>query len=60
MRSTILIFALLLAGSGVMSGPPELNDAAIGAARASRFTATKINGQPVQVTGVIIYNFIAQ
>jgi TonB family protein len=50
----------VIQAKSVCGGPPELNDAAIGAARASRFTPTKINGQPVQVTGVIIYNFIAQ
>lgn len=41
-------------------GYPELNAAAIAAARSSRFTPTRINDQPVQVTGLIVYNFIAQ
>jgi hypothetical protein len=28
--------------------------------RASKFTPTKLSGQPVKVNGVIIYNFVAQ
>jgi len=32
----------------------------VGAARASKFTPTKLSGQPVKVSGVIIYNFVAQ
>jgi protein TonB len=29
------------------------------AARRSKFSPTLINGQPVKVTGVIVYNFVA-
>jgi len=43
-----------------VSGHPLLQAAAVGAARASRFTPTKLSGQPVKVSGVIIYNFVAQ
>jgi protein TonB len=43
-----------------MSGHPLLQAAAVAAARASKFTPTKLSGQPVKVNGVIIYNFVAQ
>jgi TonB family protein len=42
------------------SGHPLLQASAVAAARGSRFTPTKLNGQPVKVNGVIIYNFVAQ
>jgi len=42
------------------SGHPLLQPSAVAAARASRFTPTKLSGQPVKVTGVIIYNFVPQ
>lgn len=42
------------------SGHPLLQAAATNAARASKFTPTKLSGQPVKVNGVIIYNFVAQ
>ena len=43
-----------------VSGHPLLQAAATAAARASKFTPTKLSGQPVKVNGVIIYNFVAQ
>ncbi len=43
-----------------MSGHPLLQGAAVAAARSSKFTPTKLSGQPVKVNGVIIYNFVAQ
>lgn len=43
-----------------VSGHPLLQGAAVAAARASKFTPTKLSGQPVKVSGVIIYNFVAQ
>jgi TonB family protein len=43
-----------------VSGHPLLQGAATAAARASKFTPTKLSGQPVKVSGVIIYNFVAQ
>lgn len=43
-----------------ISGHPLLYGAAITAARASTFTPTKLSGQPVKVTGTIIYNFVSQ
>lgn len=43
-----------------VSGHPLLQSAAVAAARQARFTPTKLSGQPVKVTGVIIYNFRMQ
>ena len=43
-----------------VSGHPLLQAAAVAAAHASKFTPTKLSGQPVKVNGVIIYNFVAQ
>ncbi len=40
-----------------VTGHPLLRSAAESAARASKFSATELSGQPVKVTGVIIYNF---
>jgi TonB family protein len=42
-----------------ISGHPLLQQAAVQAARGSKFSPTKLEGQPVRVTGVIVYNFIA-
>ena len=41
------------------AGHPLLRAAAVQAARASTFVPTQLNGQPVKVTGVIVYNFTA-
>lgn len=43
-----------------VSGHPLLTAAAVQAARSARFSPTKLSGQPVKVTGVIQYNFVAQ
>jgi protein TonB len=43
-----------------MSGHPLLQAAAVAAARSSKFTPTKLSGQPVKVNGVIVYNFTQQ
>ena len=42
----------------VCGGHPLLIPASIAAARAARFEPATINGQPIQVTGVITYNFV--
>ena len=42
------------------SGHALLRGAAEQAARASKFSPTKLSGQPVKVTGVIVYNFNPQ
>lgn len=46
--------------AAAISGHPLLQAAAVGAARQSRFTPPKINGQPVMVAGVMQYNFMSQ
>jgi periplasmic protein TonB len=43
-----------------VSGHPLLTAVAVAAARSARFSPTKLSGQPVKVTGVITYNFVAQ
>src|SRR5678816_4631561 len=43
-----------------VSGHPLLTAVAVNAARSARFSPTKLSGQPVKVTGVITYNFVAQ
>lgn len=39
------------------NGHPLLRAAAVQAARQSKFTPTTLSGQPVKVTGIIVYNF---
>lgn len=39
------------------SGHPLLRAAAVSAARSAKFAPTKLSGEPVSVTGVIVYNF---
>jgi TonB family protein len=46
--------------ASAVSGHPLLRAAAVSAARASKFSPTKLSGQPVKVTGVITYNFVAE
>ena len=43
-----------------VSGHPLLQGAARSAALQAKFSPTKLSGQPVKVTGVIQYNFVAQ
>lgn len=40
-----------------VSGHPLLRNAAEAAARATKFNGTVLSGQPVKVTGVLVYNF---
>ncbi|MBC7798143.1 MAG: energy transducer TonB, partial [Pyrinomonadaceae bacterium] len=42
-----------------VSGEPIFHDVAIAAARQSRFSPTLLSGEPVYVTGIIVYNFVA-
>lgn len=42
-----------------ISGHPLLRAAAVNAARESKFAPTQLSGQPVTVTGIIVYNFVA-
>jgi protein TonB len=39
------------------TGPALLRDAAVVAARQAKFTPSQVSGQPVRVSGFIIYNF---
>jgi TonB family protein len=43
-----------------VDGHPLLQPAAVSAARQSRFSRTLLDGEPVRVTGVIKYNFVAR
>ena len=43
--------------ASAVSGHPLLRAAAEDAARQAKFSPTRLSGQPVKVTGVIIYNF---
>jgi protein TonB len=43
-----------------ISGHPLLQQAAVQAAYGARFSPTQLSGQPVKVTGVLTYNFVAQ
>ncbi|MDX6288798.1 MAG: periplasmic protein TonB, partial [Blastocatellia bacterium] len=43
-----------------VSGHPLLQAAAVRAARQASFSATRLNGEPVKVSGVLVYNFVAQ
>jgi protein TonB len=46
--------------ANAVSGHPLLQAVSVAAARQARFSPTKLSGQPVKVTGVITYNFVAQ
>lgn len=46
--------------ASAVSGHPLLRAAAEAAARQSKFSPTMLSGQPVSVSGVIVYNFVAQ
>jgi TonB family protein len=43
-----------------ISGHPLLQAASVGAAKASKFSPTKLCGEPVRVAGIIVYNFVVQ
>ena len=43
-----------------ISGHPALTRVCEEAARSAKFTPTKLSGKPVQVIGLITYNFVAQ
>jgi TonB family protein len=49
-----------VAEAEAVSGHPLLREAAVSAARNSRFVPTRLSGQPVKVSGVITYNFVLQ
>lgn len=43
-----------------VAGHPLLQAAAVTAARQATFTPTRLNGEPVKVTGSLVYDFVAQ
>jgi TonB family protein len=43
-----------------VSGPPPLHQASVNAALQARFSPTSLMGEPVRVTGVIVFNFVRQ
>jgi protein TonB len=43
-----------------VSGHPLLQGSAVAAARQAKFSPTVLSGQPVKVTGIIVYNFVEQ
>lgn len=45
--------------AAAVSGHPLLRQAAVAAAQQSKFSPTILSGQPVRVTGIIVYNFTA-
>ena len=45
--------------ASAVSGHPLLRSSAVQAARASKFNPTLLSGQPVKVSGIIVYNFVA-
>jgi len=44
--------------ASAVSGHPLLQPSAVAAARQAKFSPTKLSGQPVKVTGVLVYNFV--
>ena len=46
--------------ASAVSGHPMLRRAAEQAAKMSKFSPTLVSGQPIKITGIIVYNFIAQ
>jgi tetratricopeptide (TPR) repeat protein len=50
----------VIKSSDLCQGPRYLTEAALAAADKALFSPTKLNGQPVKVSGVIVYNFISQ
>jgi TonB family protein len=49
----------VIGANPVCGGPRELNAASLQAARQSKFSTTKVNNEPMRVTGLIVYRFIA-
>jgi TonB family protein len=43
-----------------VAGHPLLQAAAVNAARQATFTPTRLNGEPVKVSGALVYNFVTQ
>jgi TonB family protein len=43
-----------------VAGHPLLQAASVGAARQAKFSPTLLSGEPVKITGVLVYNFVVQ
>jgi TonB family protein len=43
-----------------ISGHPLLRASALEAARGAKFSPTRVNGEPVTVTGILVFNFVEQ
>jgi TonB family protein len=50
----------VVANAHAISGHPLLQAAAVAAARQARFSPTSLMGEPVKVSGVLMYNFVAR
>jgi len=48
----------VISAKDMCGGPPYLSEASIKSAYGARFSPTIISGKPIQVTGVIQYNFV--
>ena len=46
--------------AAAVSGHPLLQQASVWAARQARFSPTRLEGQPVKVSGVVTYNYVLQ
>ena len=46
--------------ASAVSGHPLLRAAAVAAAKEAKFAPTRLSGEPVKVSGVLTYNFVAQ
>jgi len=46
--------------ANAVAGHPLLRASALEAARLAKFSPTKMNGEAVKVSGMLVYNFIAQ
>lgn len=47
-----------IVSASAVSGHPLLRPAAVKAAREAKFAPTSVDGNPVRVTGVLVYNFV--
>lgn len=64
-QGTVLVQVLIdengdVVAAHAVSGHPLLQAACVAAARQAKFSPTKLAGEPVKVTGVIQYNFVAR
>jgi protein TonB len=46
-----------VAEARAISGPKQLQEVSVNAALQAKFSPTLVSGEPVRVTGVIVYNF---